>query len=199
MEDDDPLVMTIVVRGRTTRPFAELAVATALVTRRCAERYNADERWAHSFADWWRDSFRKVCLRAEPRDWEDVRALDHTRVGDVACLPPRRRSLRERVFVRMHALGGEVEGLPSLSAPRSGELLLVVNTSLPMSAGKTLAQIGHGALMLPLREERAVRVCGAEGAAWEEARAGAAAVVRDGGLTEIARGSETVLVLTHRP
>ena len=52
--------------------------------------------------------------------------------------------------------------------------------------------------MLPLHEERTVRVCGAEGAAWEEARAGAAAVVHDGGLTEIARGSETVLVLTQR-
>jgi peptidyl-tRNA hydrolase len=197
---DDPLVMTIVVRRRTSRPFAELAVATALVTRRCADRYRTDERWAQCFGDWWRDSFRKVCLRAEPRDWEDVRALDHERVGDVACLPPRHRSQRERVLVRMQALAGEADGLPSPSPPQSGELLLVVNTSLPMSAGKTLAQIGHGALMVPLGDDTfGIRVCGAEGRAWEDACAEAISIVRDGGLTEVPRGSETVAVLAQRP
>jgi peptidyl-tRNA hydrolase len=192
---DDPLVMLIVVRRRTSRAFAELAVATAVATRRCAERYLGEERWEPGFADWWRDSFRKVCLRAEPREWEEVRALDHERVGDVACLPPRRRSQREQVLVRMQALAGDADGLPPLSLPSSGELVLVVNTALPMSAGKTLAQIGHGALMAPLGEERTIRVCGAEGGAWEDVRATALAIVRDAGLTEIAPGSETVAVL----
>jgi peptidyl-tRNA hydrolase len=193
---EDPLVMLIVVRRRTTRPFAELAVAAALASRRCAGRYLDDERWAAGFSEWWRDSFRKVCLRAEPREWEEVRELEHERVGDVACLPPRRRSQRERVLVRMQALGGVADGLPRLSLPVGPELILVVNTGLAMSAGKSLAQIGHGALMAPLDDERAIRVCGAEGQAWDEARAAATAVVRDGGLTEIAPGSETVAVLS---
>ena len=105
--EDDALVMYLVVRRRTTRPFAELATAAALATRRCAARFRDDERWRDGFEDWWRHSFRKVCLRAEPREWEAVRELDHERVGDVACLPPVRRSARDRVLVRMQALSDE--------------------------------------------------------------------------------------------
>ena len=197
--DTDPLVMVIVVRRRTTRTFAELAVAAALATRRCAHRYREDDRWRDGFDDWWRHSFRKVCLRAEPREWEDVRALDHERVGDVACLPPVRRSARDRVLVRMQALSAEAGPLPELGDPVPGVLTLVVATDLGMSAGKTLAQIGHASLMADL--DRAldpgldVRVVGAGGEKWSALARSAAAIVRDGGLTEIAEGSETVLVL----
>ena len=112
--------MYLVVRQRTTRPFAELAVAAALATRRCAHRFRGDERWRDGFDDWWRHSFRKVCLRAEPREWEAMRELDHERVGDVACLPPVRRSARDRVLVRMQALSAEAGTLPELGRPASG-------------------------------------------------------------------------------
>ena len=112
--------MYLVVRKRTTRPFAELARAAALATRRCAVRYLDDERWRDGFDDWWRHSFRKVCLRAEPREWEAVRELDHERVGDVACLPPVRRSLRDPVLARMQTLSGEAGALPHLSATCPG-------------------------------------------------------------------------------
>jgi len=192
---DDPLVMYIVVRRRTTRTFAELAVAAALATRRCAHRYRGDERWRDGFEDWWRHSFRKVCLRAEPRDWEDVRALDHERVGDVACLPPVRRSARDRVLVRMQTLSDEAGLLPELDDPVPGVLTLVVATDLDMSSGKVLAQIGHAALMANLDPALGVRVVGAGGESWAALAGRAAAVVRDGGLTELAPGSETVLVL----
>ncbi len=109
--------MYLVVRQRTTRAFAELARAAALATRRCAARFRDDDRWRDGFEHWWRDSFRKVCLRAEPREWEAVRELDHERVGDIACLPPVRRGLRDRVLVRMQALSDEAGVLPP--APRS--------------------------------------------------------------------------------
>ena len=194
--DDDALVMYLVVRRRTTRPFAELATAAALVTRRCAARYREDERWRDGFDDWWRHSFRKVCLRAEPRDWETVRDLDHARVGDVACLPPVLRSARDRVLVRMQTLNEEAGPLPSLAGdPEPGSLTLVVATALGMSSGKTLAQIGHAALMADLDPELGLEVVGAAAAEWERLAADAVAVVRDGGLTELAPGSETVLVL----
>ena len=135
--EDDALVMYLVVRRRTTRPFAELATAAALASRRCATRYRDDERWRDGFEDWWRHSFRKVCLRAEPRDWEAVRDLDHERVGDVACLPPVRRSARDRVLVRMQTLNEEAGALPSLAGdPEPGSLTLVVATDLGMSAGQ---------------------------------------------------------------
>jgi peptidyl-tRNA hydrolase len=194
--EDDALVMYLVVRRRTTRPFAELATAAALAARRCAVRYREDERWRDGFDDWWRHAFRKVCLRAEPRDWEAVRDLDHARVGDVACLPPVRRSARDRVLVRMQTLNEEAGSLPALAGdPDPGALTLVVATDLGMSSGKTLAQIGHAALMADLDPDLDLEVVGAGAEEWARLARDAVAVVRDGGLTELAPGSETVLVL----
>ncbi len=189
--------MVIVVRRRTARSFAELATAAAIATRRCAHRYREDDRWRDGFGDWWRHSFRKVCLRAEPGEWEGVRALDHERVGDVACLPPVRRSVRDPLLARMQVLSGEAGLLPTGASSVPGVLTLVVATDLAMSAGKTIAQIGHAALMADLDPGLDVRVVGAAGRDWQDLARSAAAVVRDGGLTEIAPGSETVLVLSH--
>ncbi|MCY7302082.1 MAG: peptidyl-tRNA hydrolase [Thermoleophilia bacterium] len=197
--EDDALVMYLVVRRRTTRPFAELATAAALATRRCAYRFRDDDRWRDGFEDWWHHSFRKVCLRAEPREWDDLRDLDHERVGDVACLPPLRRSARDRVLVRMQTLSDEAGQLPELDRDDLGDLTLVVATDLKMSSGKTLAQIGHAALMADLDTgfDRGLdlRVVGQGTDGWAALAEFADAVVRDGGLTEIAPGSETVLVL----
>jgi peptidyl-tRNA hydrolase len=192
---EDPLVMYLVVRQRTTRAFAELARAAALATRRCAARFRDDDRWRDGFEHWWRDSFRKVCLRAEPREWEDVRELDHERVGDIACLPPVRRGLRDRVLVRMQALSDEAGVLPPPPEPLPNGLTLAVATHLGMSAGKVLAQIGHAALMADPDPGLDVNVVGAGDAEWERLSRSAVAIVRDGGLTELAPGSETVLVL----
>lgn len=196
--DSDPLVMYLVVRRRTTRPFAELATAAAIAARRCTYRYREDDRWRDGFDNWWRHSFRKVCLRAEPREWEELRGLDHVRVGDVACLPPVRRSARDRVLVRMQALSEEAGVLPELADPAAG-LTLVVATDLGMSSGKTLAQVGHAALMADLDPELDLRVVGARAESWPQLAASAVAVVRDGGLTELTPGSETVLVLWREP
>jgi peptidyl-tRNA hydrolase len=193
--EEDALVMYLVVRKRTTRPFAELARAAALATRRCAARFRDDERWRDGFDNWWHHSFRKVCLRAEPREWEAMRELDHERVGDVACLPPVRRSARDRVLVRMQALSDEAGELPAPPEELPPGLTLVVATELGMSAGKTLAQIGHAALMADPDPDLELTVVGASGADWERLARAASAVVRDGGLTELPRGSETVLVL----
>ena len=197
--EDDALVMYLVVRRRTTRPFVELATAAALATRRCAYRFREDDRWRDGFEEWWRHSFRKVCLRAEPREWDELRVLDHERVGDVACLPPMRRSARDRVLVRMQTFGDEAGSLPELDPDELGDLTLVVAADLGMSAGKALAQIGHAALMADLDGgfDRGLdlRVVGKGSAGWAALAESAQAVVRDGGLTEIAPGSETVLVL----
>ena len=67
-----------------------------------------------------------------------------------------------------------------------------------MSAGKTLAQIGHAALMADLDPELELRVAGAGDDEWARLAGSAVAIVRDGGLTELTPGSETVLVLGGR-
>ena len=94
------------------------------------------------------------------------------------------------VLVRMQAYAGTPDGLPGPDLPpAAGELLLVVNTALPMSAGKALAQIAHGALLASVDDDRVVRVAGAEGDVWDRLAGQADAVVRDGGLTELEPGS----------
>ncbi len=99
----------------------------------------------------------------------------------------------------MQTLSDEPGELPEFDPDDLGELTLVVSTDLGMSSGKALAQIGHAALMsdLELGPDRGLdlRVVGAGGAMWAAIEDSAEAVVRDGGLTEIAPGSETVLVL----
>jgi peptidyl-tRNA hydrolase len=191
--------MYLVVRRRTPRPFVELATAAAVAARRCAYRFGRDDRWHRRFEDWRQHSFRKVCLRAEPRDWEDMRALDHERVGDVACLPPLRRSERDGVLVSMQPLSDGAGSLPDLDPDDLRELTFVVATGIGMSAGKAIAQIAHAALLadLELGPDKGLdlAVVGADRARWVGIAASAETIVRDGGLTEIAPGSETVLVL----
>ncbi len=114
-EATDPLVMYLVVRRRTTRPFAELATAAAIATRRCATGYRSRRAVACRLRGLVAPFVPQgVSSRRASRVGES-RALDHERVGDVACLPPVRRSARDRVFVRMQTLSGEQGALP---APR---------------------------------------------------------------------------------
>ena len=99
----------------------------------------------------------------------------------------------------MRVLSDEGGPLPELGNTVPDALTLVVATDLGMSSGKTFAQIGHASLMADL--DRAldpdldIRVVGAGGEKWSQLAGSAAIIVRDGGLTEIAEGSETVLVL----
>ena len=64
----------------------------------------------------------------------------------------------------MQTLNEEAGSLPSLGGDAEpGSLTLVVATGLGMSSGKTLAQIGHAALMVDLDPDLAVDVVGAAG------------------------------------
>jgi peptidyl-tRNA hydrolase len=96
-------------------------------------------------------------------------------------------------------LSDEAGDLPRPPDELPPGLTLVVATGLGMSAGKTLAQIGHAALMADpdrrLDPGIELTVVGASGDEWDRLAREASAVVRDGGLTELPRGSETVLVL----
>ena len=74
---------------------------------------------------------------------------------------------RDRVLVRMQALSDEAGDLPAPPSALPDGLTLVVATDLGMSAGKTLAQIGHAALMADPDPELDVNVVGAGDGEWE--------------------------------
>src|SRR5688572_28335883 len=73
---DDPSVMYLVVRKEHGASLEELLVAAARATLDAVTRYGDDPRYADEFAHWASRSFRKVCLRANEKDWPKVCALD---------------------------------------------------------------------------------------------------------------------------
>jgi peptidyl-tRNA hydrolase len=90
------------------------------------------------------------------------------------------------------------------AAPAAGSPVLWLNPELEMSAGKEMAQAGHGAQLawweLAEDERAAWRAAGfplavrsAEPSAWAALTGGGLPVVRDAGFTEIAPGSCTVV------
>ena len=89
-------------------------------------------------------------------------------------------------------------------APAARTPVLWMNPELPMTAGKAMAQAGHGAQLLwwemeprarsewlDLDFDLAVRVAGKE--QWAQLLVSGLPVVTDGGFTEVASGSATVV------
>jgi peptidyl-tRNA hydrolase len=216
--------MYLVVRREKVGTLSELAVALAGAVLDCAQRLGEDPRYVGDFAAWYADSFRKITLRANERDWPKLLAgelalsLGGMSEPIVAVLPPRRksaasplvRSLQTYALTTAELPIGELS--PDLSRPA---LVLCANPEISMSAGKLLAQIGHGALMAA----RAPEELGA-GQDWRDALAAwrasgeqviyttasatgwrstieleSCVAVVDSGLTEIAPGSQTVLAI----
>lgn len=219
---DDPWVMYLVVRKETAASLEGVMVAAARATYDVAARYADDPRHADAFGQWASRSFRKVCLRANEKNWPAVMALDG---GDgeadgavvARALPPLRKSDRSKLLVALQAYVAEVGELPSRAVPLpegAPVMAFVLNDAVPMRAGKMAAQIGHAVLLgahaFGAREAGAFaewRAAGmpcavrrAAGEAWAALqREEDCAIVRDAGLTEVAHGSETFLAMPPRP
>src|SRR4051812_23257555 len=97
-------------------------------------------------ADEWLARPGKVVLRARsPSQWERVLAEPHAVGGEgVVALPPRRRSERSETLMKIQAMSTELLP-PAVWGAAPG--LYALNPAIRMSSGKTLAQIGHAAVM----------------------------------------------------
>jgi peptidyl-tRNA hydrolase len=220
--EDDPWVQYLVAR-RTEPTAAQLAAAAASATVRCAVRFADDPAFAEAFAAWRARSYRKVCLQARAPEWRRLMAAhgdELVTAGEaadgaplVAAVAPRRRSDAGQV------LGKVLQAWKDPCPPGPAQPLaaraavLVANAALGLSPGKLAAQCGHAALLLvdtdaaldpryrePIAQWQAagapvvVRAAGADQFAalkHDEDHC----LVRDGGLTEVVPGSETVLAL----
>src|SRR4051812_29338536 len=184
----------------------ELAGAAAVA---CVRAFAEDPR-----LEAWRERPRKVCLRARnPAQWRDVLAEPHALAGDpegesVAAFAPRRRSEAGPRLERLRAMSGALEPPPPRADADSDDreaLTYVLNPAAVMSSGKTLAQIGHAAVMAGDRGDLAgwaaagcpARVLAPEPTGFSAAEAADDCVARvvDAGLTEIAPGTITVVAL----
>jgi hypothetical protein len=195
----DPLRMYLVVRRGAFGDLSTAGEMTGAAAVRCVREFAGDPG-----LEAWRPRPGKVVLRARGGQWAEL--LDQEErmalVGDaVAALPPRRRSGRGALLERMQAMTSVLEPPPPAPEPHPAKLTYLVNPSIEMSSGKTLAQIAHAAVMAADDDpDWVAEGCPAQVALPPPERfpslcENAKIKVEDAGLTEVAPGTVTVIAL----
>lgn len=202
-----PLVARIEKAEPPARTDALEAAAVAVLTLLDDPRAASGE-WAEAVRSWEGAHIRKVVRRARGAPWRAAAALPGitvTRGGaEVRVYPPIPLDGWPRELAKLQVGGTELADPEPPAAPPPGLPVLWLNPALEMSAGKEMAQVGHGAQLAwwamddALRKEWAgagfpLAVRTATTAAWRELVAGGRPVVQDGGFTEIAPGTCTVV------
>ncbi|MDT9690135.1 peptidyl-tRNA hydrolase [Streptomyces sp. P9(2023)] len=205
-------VLPLVVRIEKTEPPARTdaleTAARAVLEILADERSTGDGEWAEAMTDWQDARIRKVVRRARGAEWRKAAALPGITVtgeaAEVRVFPPVPLDGWPKELAKLQVSGTDLDDPAAPGAPRPGAATLWLNPDLDMSAGKSMAQAGHGAQLLwwemPDADRKAwreagfplaVRTAGAE--RWAELTTSGLPVVRDAGFTEIAPGSCTVV------
>lgn len=204
-----PLVVRVNRAAPPTRTDALEGAARAvlcfLADPRVAE---ADGEWAAAARAWEDARIRKVVRRARGAAWERATTLPGITVtqrsAEVRVYPPVPVHDWPVDLARLQVAGTDFDDPVAPGKPDADTPVLWLNPDLPMTAGKAMAQAGHGAQLawwgLTSRSrsewrdhdfDLAVRVAGRE--QWAELLASGLPVVTDGGFTEVAPGSATVV------
>ncbi|MFG3658411.1 peptidyl-tRNA hydrolase [Streptomyces sp. NPDC047706] len=205
-------VLPLVVRMERDAPPArtdalETAARAVLVLLSDARSLD-DGEWAQAVRDWQDARIRKVVRRARGAEWRRAGALPGITVtgksAEVRVFPPVPLDGWPKDLARLQVSGTDLDDPePPLGADR-GTPVLWLNPEVAMSAGKAMAQAGHGAQLawweLPDEERAAWRDAGfplavrtSEPARWRRLTTSGLPLVRDAGYTEIPAGSCTVV------
>ncbi|MFF4972161.1 peptidyl-tRNA hydrolase [Streptomyces sp. NPDC001083] len=203
-----PLVVRIERAAPPARTDALETAARAVLTILGDERSLGDGEWAQAMRDWQDARIRKVVRRARGAEWRRAEALPGITVtgksAEVRVFPPVPLDGWPKDLARLQVSGTDLDDPePPVDADATAPTLWL-NPHLDMSAGKTMAQAGHGAQLawweLSDEERAAWRDAGlplavrtAEKGRWGELVVSGMPLVRDAGFTEIAPG-ETVVV-----
>ena len=204
-----PLVIRV---DRATPPARTDALEGAA---RAVLRFLADPRVTEPDGEWaaaaraWADArIRKVVRRARGAAWERASALPGITVtqrsAEIRVYPPVPVDEWPADLARLQVSGTDLDDQEPPAAPGPATPVLWLNPGLPMTAGKAMAQAGHGAQLawwglaprarsewLDRDLDLAVRTAGPQ--QWAELLASGLPVVTDGGFTEVAPGSATVV------
>ena len=211
--DDDyamDLVINLPKRDLPDRTDVLEAAAKAVVGCIVAEDVAADPDYQRAFTTWYTSKIRKISRRARNIHWERVQELTGytATVGtaQVRAFPPEPVSQTHPLLNKLQIAGTDLEPGRAASPPEFG-VALYVNAGLAMTVGKITAQVGHGSMLALARMdvETAWRWTEANfplsveevdtARFTERATHPGALVVQDGGFTEIAPGSLTVVAL----
>jgi peptidyl-tRNA hydrolase len=172
------------------------------------ERSLGEGEWAQAVRDWQDARIRKVVRRARGAEWRRAEALPGItvtgRTAEVRVFPPVPLDGWPRDLARLQVSGTDLDDPRPPAEPGPGTPVLWLNPGLEMSAGKAMAQAGHGAQLawweLTDEQRAAWRDAGfplavrtAAPARWSELTTSTLPLVRDAGFTEIAPGSCTVV------
>ncbi|WP_418959660.1 peptidyl-tRNA hydrolase [Streptomyces tritici] len=204
-----PLVVRIEKAEPPARTDALETAARAVLEILADERSNGDGEWAGAIRDWQDARIRKVVRRARGAEWRRAGALPGITVtgerAEVRVFPPVPLDGWPKELIKLQVSGTELDDPAEPEAPAPGTAVLWLNPELDMSAGKTMAQAGHGAQLVWWRLSDAQRKTWREAGfplavrtapsaeRWAELTTGGLPVVRDAGFTEIAPGSCTVV------
>ncbi|MFF5188377.1 peptidyl-tRNA hydrolase [Streptomyces sp. NPDC000345] len=203
-----PLVVRIEKAAPPARTDALEAAARAVLVMLSDERSLGDGEWAQAMRDWQDARIRKVVRRARGAEWRRAEALPGITVtcgtAEVRVFPPVPLDGWPKELAKLQVSGTDLDDPEPPSAAGPTAPVMWLNPELGMSAGKAMAQAGHGVQLAwwELSEEErnawrdagfplAVRTAGAE--RWPELTASGLPLVRDAGFTEIAPGSCTVV------
>ncbi|MEV5886152.1 aminoacyl-tRNA hydrolase [Streptomyces sp. NPDC052020] len=203
-----PLVVRIERAAPPPRTDALQTSARAVLVMLADERSLGDGEWARAMRDWQDARIRKVVRRARGAEWRRAEALPGITVtgkaAEVRVFPPVPLDGWPKDLARLQVSGTDLDDPePPVDADPSAPVLWM-NPDLEMSAGKAMAQTGHGAQLawwaLPAGERAAWRDAGfplavrtADPADWRRLATSGLPTVRDAGFTEVAPGSCTVV------
>ncbi|MBX6381834.1 MAG: peptidyl-tRNA hydrolase [Microbispora sp.] len=201
-----PLVVRIERAAPPHRTDALEAAATAVL--RLLDTAESGGEWSGEVAEWQDGRIRKVVRRARGAEWRRAVALPGitvtVRTAEVRVHPPVPLDGWPRDLARLQVSGTELADDAPPPAAGPGDVVLWINPHLTMTAGKAMAQAGHGAQFAwwgAGEADRAawrgrgfaVRVRTADPDRWDALAASGLPVVRDAGFTEIEPGSATVV------
>ncbi|MFI6645272.1 peptidyl-tRNA hydrolase [Streptomyces sp. NPDC050504] len=217
-EDAIRYVLPLVVRIEKTDPPARTDAletsARAVLALLSDERATGDGAWAGAVRDWEDTQIRKVVRRARGAEWRKAGTLDGItvtgRAAEVRVFPPVPLDGWPKELAKLQVSGTDLDDPQGQDAPdpvgaAADVPVLWLNPELDMSAGKTMAQTGHGAQLAWWRlsevRRKEWREAGfplvvrtsPDAAHWAELTASGLPVVRDAGFTEIAPGTCTVV------
>jgi peptidyl-tRNA hydrolase len=164
--------------------------------------------WAAAVHAWTDGRIRKVVRRARGAGWERAQALPGITItqgsAEIRVYPPVPVDDWPPDLARLQVAGTELEDPEPPPAVPDGTPVLWINPGLEMTAGKAMAQVGHAAQLAWIRLgatdradwrandfDLAVRTARAE--RWASLVTSGLPIVQDGGFTEVAPGSCTVV------
>ncbi|WAZ24758.1 peptidyl-tRNA hydrolase [Streptomyces cinnabarinus] len=203
-----PLVVRIERAAPPARTDALETAARAVLVLLADERADGDGEWAEAVRDWQDARIRKVVRRARGAEWRKAEALPGITVtgksAEVRVFPPVPLDGWPKELAKLQVSGTDLDDPEAPVAADPTAPVLWLNPDLDMSAGKAMAQAGHGAQLawweLSEQERTAWRDAGfplavrtAPRDRWPGLTTSGLPVVRDAGFTEIAPGSCTVV------